>query len=52
MGSPEGAGPSRGEQPSLVQVTRYHMRLDDGKVHPIVSAAVEEARRDPTRKVS
>lgn len=28
------AGPS---QPTLVQVTRYHMRLDDGKVHPIVS---------------
>lgn len=28
------AGPS---QPTLVQVTRYHMRLDDGKVNPIVS---------------
>ncbi|KAL1405527.1 RNA-binding RNA processing protein rpp1 [Vanrija albida] len=29
------AGPS---QPTLVQVTRYHMRLDDGKVHPITAA--------------
>jgi ribonuclease P/MRP protein subunit RPP1 len=31
-------GPSSGSsQPTLVQVTRYHMRLDDGKMHPIVS---------------
>ncbi|BEJ06865.1 hypothetical protein CcaverHIS641_0401340 [Cutaneotrichosporon cavernicola] len=29
------AGPSN---PSLVQVTRYHMRLDDGKVHPITAS--------------
>lgn len=37
------AGPSTGQQPSLVQVTRYHMRLDDGKVHPIVRAAAHIA---------
>lgn len=37
MASPSAAGPSQGQQPSLVQVTRYHMRLEDGKVHPIVS---------------
>lgn len=28
---------SSSTQPTLVQVTRYHMRLEDGKVHPIVS---------------
>jgi hypothetical protein len=31
------SGPSREASPTLVQVTRYHMRLDDGKVHPVVS---------------
>ncbi|CAK9786931.1 unnamed protein product [Cutaneotrichosporon oleaginosum] len=35
MAAPD-AGPSTGQQ-TLVQVTRYHMRLDDGKVHPITA---------------
>lgn len=28
---------SSSTQPTLVQIARYHMRLDDGKAHPIVS---------------
>ncbi|WVF72248.1 hypothetical protein IAT40_007060 [Kwoniella sp. CBS 6097] len=30
--------PSKGCRPPLVQVTRYHMRLDDNRVHPLTGA--------------
>jgi hypothetical protein len=36
-GSGSGAAPPKAKGPGMVQVTRYHFRLDDAKVNPLVS---------------
>ncbi|RSH91304.1 hypothetical protein EHS25_009603 [Saitozyma podzolica] len=37
-GSGSGAAPPKAKGPGMVQVTRYHFRLDDAKVNPLIAS--------------
>ncbi|WVQ98680.1 hypothetical protein IAU59_005811 [Kwoniella sp. CBS 9459] len=44
--------PSKGGRPPLVQITRYHMRLDDNRVHPLTGANTNALRNYDILSVS